>query len=147
MKVGEKVMVIEDNRPAFVTIEEIHKISVKVEERKGYLIRKNDVWTREKILSYFANEIEDDTEDDELETIDIYDDFIEIHETTNEILEKLIKVGDLQSLVEIEHLLDEKKEYARQRDITEKINEIVKSSEAFNVIEEEEEDHDSDSSG
>lgn len=147
MKVGEKVMVIEDNRPAFVTIEEIHKISVKVEERKGYLIRKNDVWTREKILSYFANEIEDDTEDDELETIDIYDDFIEIHETTNEILEKLIKVGDLQSLVEIEHLLGEKKEYVRQRDITEKINEIVKSSEAFNVIEEEEEDHDSDSSG
>ncbi len=74
--------------------------------------------------------------EEDLEMISIkYGDFVEIADLLNDVIQRVIEVGDLHTLVEIEHLLDEREEYARQRDVTEKINEIVKESEAFEVME------------
>lgn len=63
MEVGERVMMIENNRPVFVTIHSIvemwenhpHKQTIDVvyvEEREGYIF-KDELWSEEKIMAWF----------------------------------------------------------------------------------------------
>lgn len=79
------------------------------------------------------------SEDENLITAkEIYSDLKYEAELISDILDKVVEVGDLETLIEIEHLLDKKEEYARQRDVTKRINKKIKNMDGFEVKENEE---------
>jgi len=75
---------------------------------------------------------------DEIKTKDIYQDLQHTSSLLSEILERVIEVGDFETMIAIEDLLIEKDEYAWMRDLTKELNQKIKDSEWLIDIEEEE---------
>lgn len=73
---------------------------------------------------------------DEIELIiNIYDDFEYILDLLRDVIQTVIKCDDLETMIALEDLFEKRGEYARQSDVTKRINEKIRNLERFEIVE------------